>query len=40
MDEAFDDWHTEDERYFEPGEGRVVLVYRIRIPRKRSRPPA
>jgi len=30
MDEAFDDWHTEDERYFEPAEGRVVLVYRIR----------
>lgn len=30
MDEAFEDWHTEDERYFEADDGRVVLAYRIR----------
>jgi ketosteroid isomerase-like protein len=30
MDEAFEDWHTENERFFETGDGRVVLVYRIK----------
>jgi ketosteroid isomerase-like protein len=29
LDEAFDDWHTEDERYFDVGGNKVVVVYRI-----------
>ena len=29
LDAAFDDWHTEEERYFDAGGGRVILAYRI-----------
>jgi ketosteroid isomerase-like protein len=29
LEEAFEDWHSEDERYLDAGDGRVVLEYRI-----------
>jgi ketosteroid isomerase-like protein len=29
LDDVFDDWHTEDERYLDAGDGRIVVVYRI-----------
>jgi ketosteroid isomerase-like protein len=29
LEHVFDDWHSEDERYVDAGDGRVVLVYRI-----------
>jgi len=29
LDDVFDDWHSEDERYVDVGDGRVVFVYRM-----------
>jgi len=29
LEDVFEDWHSEDERYLDAGEGRVVLDYRI-----------
>lgn len=29
IDAVFEDWHTEDERYLDAGDGEVVLAYRI-----------
>ena len=29
LDDVFDDWHSEDERYVDAGDGQVVFVYRI-----------
>jgi ketosteroid isomerase-like protein len=29
LDDVFDDWHSEDERYVDVGNGQVVFVYRI-----------
>ena len=29
LDDVFDEWHSEDERYIDAGDGQVVFVYRI-----------
>ena len=29
VDDVFDDWHSEDERYLDAGSGRVVFTYRV-----------
>jgi ketosteroid isomerase-like protein len=29
LDDVFDDWHSEDERYLDAGDGRVVFTYRV-----------
>ena len=29
LDDVFDDWHSEDERYVDVGDGHVVFVYRM-----------
>ena len=29
LDDVFDDWHSEDERYLDAGDGRVILTYRV-----------